>query len=30
LNFDVESFAGSLEKLMATLQGPDEMQAAHQ
>jgi hypothetical protein len=30
LNFAVETFAGSLEKLMARLQGPDEMQAAHQ
>jgi hypothetical protein len=30
LNFDVASFAESLEKLMAKLQGPDEMQAAHQ
>ena len=30
LNFDVESFAGGLEKLIATLQWPDEIQAAHQ
>jgi hypothetical protein len=30
LNFDVDSFADSLEKFVTALQNPDEMQAAHQ
>jgi hypothetical protein len=30
LNFDVESFASSVEKLVITLQGASEMQAAHE
>ncbi len=30
LNFDIESFASSLQRLMEKLQGPEETQAAHQ
>ncbi len=30
LNFDIESFANSLQRLVEKLQGPEEIQAAHQ
>ena len=29
LNFDIESFADSLQRLLDKLQGPEEVQAAH-